>query len=309
MSETRDTRAMDTTMSLAYRQLATRGMALVVAAIAAGLMAIVAVLGPMRTVDTLTLLQRLAYFGIITITGVPVLFASGFFILYVLRNVRVLYVMLALVLMCAFVAVPWAALSMVLYGAFHGGAFPTVSYRAVYAFGILISGFGTGFSFYVLYQKASRTTHRNSVSKANGAATDSLGSPAGTDAADLTQTGAVATSGEGPNGSAPGKAPELRLPPEIGRDIVYAHVSGHYVEVVTTSGRAVVYSRLSDVAEAMHGHGMQTHRSYWAAYRHIRRMHSDGHRVLLHLTGGRKVPVGRAFRSSVRAYLKRRPAP
>ena len=309
MSDNHEKRAMDTTMSLAYRQLATRGMALLVAGIAVGLMAIVSALGPMRTVDTLTLLQRLAYFGVITITGVPVLFAAGFFVLYLLRNVRVLYVMLALVLMCALVAVPWAALAIVLYGAFHEGAYPRVSYRAVYSFGILISGFGTGLSFYVLYQKASRTMHRNSMSTADGTAKDSPGSPADAGATVLTDTAAVSNSGEGLNGSAPGKAPELRLPPEIGRDIVYAHVSGHYVEVVTTSGRAVVYSRLADVAEAMHSQGMQTHRSYWAAYRHIRRIRSDGHRVLLHLTGGRKVPVGRSFRSSVRAHLKRRTAP
>ena len=300
-------------------------MALLIAAICVGLMAIVSVLGPMHTVVTLTLLQRLAYFGVITVIGVPILFSSGFFIVFVMRNCRLLHVMLALLLMCAFVAVPWAALAMILYGAFHDGAYPRSSYRAVYSFGILISGLGTGFAFYVLYQRASRTMQRNTVSKAgfqespvalqgpedeNGVPTVRADSNSeGDHESDLTENGGVSTSEESPNGGAPGEPARLRLPPEIGRDIVYAHVSGHYVEVVTTAGQAVVYSRLSDVARAMHGRGMQTHRSYWAAYRHIRRMQSDGHRVLLHLTGGRTVPVGRSFRDTVRACLKRRSVP
>ena len=84
---------------------------------------------------------------------------------------------------------------------------------------------------------------------------------------------------------------------------MYVHVSGHYVEVVTTAGTAVVLMRLSDVARALDGQGMQTHRSYWAAYRHVVRLQSDDHRVVLHLTGGHRVPVSRSFRADVRAYM------
>lgn len=63
-----------------------------------------------------------------------------------------------------------------------------------------------------------------------------------------------------------------------------------------TVGTAVVLMRLSDVARALEGQGMQTHRSYWAAYRH----------VVLHLTGGHRVPVSRSFRADVRAYMTNR---
>ncbi|MDD9986667.1 MAG: LytTR family DNA-binding domain-containing protein [Spirochaetaceae bacterium] len=70
-----------------------------------------------------------------------------------------------------------------------------------------------------------------------------------------------------------------------------------------TAGTAVVLMRLSDVARALGGQRMQTHRSYWAAYRNVVRLQSDDHRVVLHLTGGHRVPVSRSFRADVRAYM------
>lgn len=304
-------------------------MALLVVGISVGLMAIVSTLGPMGTLMTLTLVQRLLYFGVITTFAAPLCFASGFFVLYLMRNRNAVSVTLVLAMMCPIVAAPCSALAMILYRAFHDGAYPTVSFLGVYSFGVLVSGVGTEFAFYVLYQRVSRTTRRigvaeagspvscgaaiapgRPVAEANGGTVEDADNIAGgADVPDLAETGGAPTPVEEAGGSASDETPELRLPPEIGRDIVYAHVSGHYVEVVTTSGKAVVYMRLADVVGALEGQGMQTHRSYWAAYRHILRLQSDGHRILLHLTGGHGVPVGRSFRSSVRAYLRRRPPP
>ena len=301
-------------------------MAVLAAGIGFGLMAIVAVLGPMGTLLTLTLMQRLAYFGIITIVVVLICFSSGFFILYILQKRTVVYVTFALVLMCSVVAAPCSALAMVLYGVFHDGGYPKVGFFGVYSFGVLILSVGTEFAFYVLYQRVSRTIRRtaaaDSGSRISPATATVAGSseldgdgetvqdadhvPAAMSASKRLETGAVLNPGEERGDSASGRTPELRLPPGIGRDIVYAHVSGHYVEVVTTSGTAVVYLRLADVVGALDRHGMQTHRSYWAAYRHIRRVQSDGHRAVLHLTDGHRVPVGRSFRTSVRDHLRQR---
>jgi len=290
----------------------------------------------MGTLETLTLLQRFSYFGVITIFAAPLCFVSGFFILYIMRNRSAVYVTFALAVTCSVVAAPCSALAMVLYGAFHDGAYPTVSFFGVYSFGVLVSGVGTEFAFYVLYQRVSRTARTaggaeagfpispiaphesehatgattvagGTVSEGGRTSKDSAHLADGANAADLTETGGALSPAEEPSDSASGETDRLRLPPEIGRDIVYAHVSGHYVEVVTTSGKAVVYMRLADVVGALEGQGMQTHRSYWAAHRHIVRMHSDGHRIVLHLTGGHRVPVGRSFRNAVRACLKRRP--
>ena len=295
-------RRMPAPMRFAYRELATPAMGWVVAGISFGLLAIVAALGPMDTLRTLTLVRRLAYFGLVALLEVPVIFAFGFFVLYVLRDRRLVYLAAALALMCAVVAVSGAALAMNLYGLFHAGALPRASFPGVYAFAVLISGVGTALAFYVLYLRTSRTAQRN------GAVEDGPGGPP-SGAQGSGEEAAVASAGgtrlEAPRAKPPdgSPAPQLRLPEEIGRDVVYVHVSGHYVEVVTTGGTAVVLMRLSDVARALEGQGMQTHRSYWAAYRHVVRLQSDGHRVVLHLTGGHRVPVSKSFRAAVRAYM------
>ena len=148
-------------MRFAYREVATPGMGWVVAGISFGLLAIVAALGPMDTLRTLTLVQRLAYFGLVTVLKVPVYFACGFFVLYVLRDSRLVCLAAALALMCAVVTASGAALAMILYGPFHGGASPKATFSGVYAFGVLISAVGTALSLYVLYLRVSRTTQRD----------------------------------------------------------------------------------------------------------------------------------------------------
>ncbi len=279
-------------------------MGWVVAGISFGLLAIVATLGPMETLRTLTLAGRLAYFGLVTVIGVPVLFAAGFFVLYVMRNRRLPYVLPALALMCALVAVSGSALSMILYGLFHGGAPPRASFAGVYSFAVLIAAVGTALAFYVLYLRIGRTVQRTGAVEGDSGGPPSGAGGAGEAAAVESAPDGTAPEGPGaepPDGGSP--VPQLRLPEEIGRDIVYVHVSGHYVEVFTTGGTAVVLMRLSDVARALDGQGMQTHRSFWAAYRHVVRLQSEGHRVVLHLTGGHRVPVSKSFRAAVRAYM------
>lgn len=290
-------------MRFAYREVATPGMGWVVAGISFGLLAIVAALGPMDTLRTLTLVQRLAYFGLVTVLKVPVYFACGFFVLYVLRDSRLVYLAAALALMCAIVTASGAALAMILYGPFHGGASPKATFSGVYAFGVLISAVGAALSLYVLYLRVNRTTQRDgAVERDPGAPpAGTHGSPEAAAVGSAGGTSSETPRAEPPEGGSP--APQLRLPAEIGRDVVYVHVSGHYVEVITTAGTAVVLMRLSDVARALKDQGMQTHRSYWAAYRHIVRLESVDHRVALHLTGGHRVPVSRSFRADVRAYM------
>ena len=62
---------------------------------------------------------------------------------------------------------------------------------------------------------------------------------------------------------------------------MYVHVSGHYVEVVTTAGTAIVLMRFS----------------------------RNEHRLALHLTGGHKLPVSRSYRAAVRAFMANRDNP
>ena len=58
----------------------------------------------------------------------------------------------------------------------------------------------------------------------------------------------------------------------LDEDVAFVRVSGHYIDVVTTSGTTVLMMRLADAVIALGGRGMQTHRSYWVAFRHMRRL-------------------------------------
>ena len=100
-----------------------------------------------------------------------------------------------------------------------------------------------------------------------------------------------------------------RLSPEVGRDIVYLKVSGHYVEVTASGGSDMILMRLADAVDALGGLGMQVHRSYWASFKHMQRLVRREGRMLLRLTDGREVPVSRPYLKAVRAVLPRKPAP
>ena len=95
------------------------------------------------------------------------------------------------------------------------------------------------------------------------------------------------------------------LPETVGQDVVYVHVSGHYLDVITTAGSAIVLMRFADAVPALGSRGMQVHRSYWVAYRHIRKLVRRDYRMLLCLTDGYEVPVSRPFLPSVRDFVAR----
>ena len=97
-----------------------------------------------------------------------------------------------------------------------------------------------------------------------------------------------------------------RLPEALGDDVVYVHVSGHYLDVLTTAGSAVLLMRIADAVAELGDRGMRVHRSYWVAYAHAIRLRRRDHRVLLCLTGDHEVPVSRSYLRRVREYIAMR---
>ena len=289
-------------------------MVWLVIAISLGLVAFNAALGPMDTIHTLNLLQRVAYFGLSSIFIVPICFSSVLSTLYVMRNRRTLYVIIALAVTCLIVVAPGTALVVTVYTLFHGGRTPGVSVAAIYAFGVLLMACPTGLVCYVLHLRLGRATLLNSaaIARSAGVLSGTSGSEAENSSPRLPPH-AASTSTIAPEVPEQSSGAEKRagrtseaglcLPVEIGQDVVYVHVSGHYVEVVTTAGSALLLMRLSDIVEALADRGMQTHRSYWVSFRHVLRLQRSDHRLLLHVTGGHKVPVSRSFRSTVRAFM------
>ena len=108
------------------------------------------------------------------------------------------------------------------------------------------------------------------------------------------------------------------LPVNIGTDIVLLKSELHYMEVVTSSGRALILYRLRDAIEEMAAldadqiektdsiTGLQCHRSYWIALAHTVRLQTRGREGLLVMSDGRSVPVSRRYLPAVKSMLSAR---
>ncbi|QYZ70114.1 LytTR family DNA-binding domain-containing protein [Neotabrizicola shimadae] len=107
-----------------------------------------------------------------------------------------------------------------------------------------------------------------------------------------------------PDPAAASEAPEprllRRLDPDLRGRLISISVRDHYVDVVTTAGRASLLMRLSDaMAEAEGEEGARIHRSHWVARHAARGIRRSGNRVLLELADGNRLPVSRTQRSQI----------
>ena len=92
-----------------------------------------------------------------------------------------------------------------------------------------------------------------------------------------------------------------RLPPHLGRDLVYLRMADHYVEAFTAAGSTLVLMRFADaVAELEGAGGLRVHRSYWVARDHVTGANRLNGRIVLNLTGGHEAPVSRGYLAAVR---------
>jgi len=92
-----------------------------------------------------------------------------------------------------------------------------------------------------------------------------------------------------------------RLPPPQRGRLISLSVADHYVEVVTERGKGLVLIRLGDaIAETTGAPGLQIHRSHWVAISAIRRMVRADGKPLLELSDGRRLPVSRSYIEQVR---------
>ena len=93
-----------------------------------------------------------------------------------------------------------------------------------------------------------------------------------------------------------------RLPEKVGRDIVCLSMADHYVEVFTTEGSTLILMRFADaLSELEEADGLRVHRSHWVSRAHVTGAARRNGRTILTLTGGREVPVSRAYAADVKA--------
>ena len=251
---------------------------------------IFAVLGPLGIGEKLGFFQRLSFVAFCGVLCWPVCHALSAFTLHVARSLAPVQILFACIAGTLFAALPCTAVVLMAFGLFQlGDIDPSMSEAYVNTVAAALAC--RGVLYYVACQRAGVRL---------GAATES--SPVAPQLA-----GAAA---ETP-AALPGSAKDLRqalfgrLPEMLGRDIVFVTVSGHYVNVVTTKGSCLILMRLADAVAALGDTGIQVHRSYWVANRHIVGVRRLDGRMMLRLTGGREVPVSRTYRVAVDAAVSR----
>ena len=332
-------------MRFAYREFVTPGVLMLVLGIGSGLVLMLSFLGPFGTRYTLSWNGRLAFCVVTGVLCMLICYPAAALTLFLVRYRTGGVAALALTCYGLIMAVPCGAIAYGVYGVFHGAPLASSKLPATYLVCAGITLGATALVQYSLYLRVSRKLLRGGRTSAasRGAAgpgpspdvVDHAAPAAAAPAGGSSETSSEAT----PTGRVPPRAPDAdtvvpggtarrndqaeppaasfleRLPARLGSDVVYLKVSGHYLEVVTTRGSVVILQRLMDAVRELGNHGMQIHRSYWVAHRHIRYVVRRERRTLLHLTGDYEVPVSRTYLPEVRRRIKpqtplrRRPAP
>ena len=257
-------------------------------------------------------------------------YSSGFLSLYLARRRPVWEVALLLAANAIAVALLSVAIGYSAYSILHDGRGPAGGLPTMFALAILTSVVSTGLVFYVLLLHLRRShvapcrqgCPENLPPGQAGEAPDGATAAALARSADADRSAGVRTPDDGaqdggfhrisvaapPARAAADKPTQLldRLPEAVGDDVVYVHVSGHYLDVLTTAGSAVLLMRITDAVAELGDRGMQVHRSYWVAYAHSIRLRRCDHRMLLCLTGDHEVPVSRSYLPRVREYIAMR---
>ena len=95
-----------------------------------------------------------------------------------------------------------------------------------------------------------------------------------------------------------------RLDPHIRAEVVSLQAQGHYVEVTTLRGTQLLLMRLKDaIAELERDCGSQVHRSWWVRRQSVQAARRSNGRVVLTLKDGREVPVSRHNLTDIRRWI------
>ncbi len=97
-----------------------------------------------------------------------------------------------------------------------------------------------------------------------------------------------------------------RLPRDIGRRLVSLTMQDHYIECVTARGKTLILMRFTDALRELHDYpGLRIHRSHWVAEGTIIHIAREGSRHVATLVDGRKLPVSRTYLDAAREAAKR----
>ena len=309
-------------LRFAYRELFRVRMILISVSISCVVILFYAIAGPGGEVIT-QLLPRLGYFGLIAVLSWPMGHGMAALLLFCVRRRRLHHVFLVSLAGAVYIAVNVAMVGYAIHRLIVSGGQGPYPWSEYYVRALLPSLLHIGVINYLACQRARlrpstvgapapaapevvsdtrpSSTPAGAEQGAASAAGGSAGAPPGASSTSALQS---APSGER---AARIEARFLeRLPPEVGRDVIYLKVSGHYITVVTTAGSGILLMRFADAVAELEGAGMQVHRSFWVAFRHVTAVEQREGRTVVCLTGGEVVPVSRTFVAAVRAAATRK---
>ena len=115
---------------------------------------------------------------------------------------------------------------------------------------------------------------------------------------------------EKPSEVAESNSPDVRfferIPKHLGRDLISLNSQDHYVKVTTSMGSELILMRLSDAIMELEGFdGLQPHRSWWIAKKHVKQIKTVNNKKSIELSNGELVPISRAKIKDVSSYLNK----
>ena len=95
------------------------------------------------------------------------------------------------------------------------------------------------------------------------------------------------------------------LPKVLGRELVAVSSYLHYINVYTTTGKALVLGSLKHVAEMFGEEGIMVHRSHWLHKQQVTRVVINSQAAYCVMISGLQIPISRSRRKAVAAEFGR----
>ena len=305
-------------LKFAYREMMEPFLIIISFSVAAVLVALFTVSGPRSMAATLNLWERIGYFASVAALCWPLGHAFAAMVLYYVR--RRSWVQLAPVTLTAglVAAANVTAVAYGLYRLFVPHAAGDLRWSMIYLLATVVTVPYVALIYFLAFQRAGfRPAVEGAVAEGGPspvlvdavATASGTGSTTGSEARQETSAAQRESTLVPPAAPAAGHegGPQARfldrLPVALGRDVVYLKVRSHYVNVVTSAGSGALLMRFADAVAELGDQGMQVHRSYWVARRHVVGIERRAERTVLLLTGGEEVPVSRTYLAAVREAL------
>jgi hypothetical protein len=95
----------------------------------------------------------------------------------------------------------------------------------------------------------------------------------------------------------------LKLPENIGVEIMYVSSDLHYLNITTEKGTTLILGSIAKFAEIFDDDGFLVHRSHWVNKAYVERILISGKNALCVMNNGKTVPISRSKRKLLKAYF------